>query len=143
MNNWKVIALAFIDDFGKVLLNHRIDTRSVGDGFWELVGGTIEKDELPEIAMVREVYEEVGYKLDEVTDELRFVKKYEFANKDRFYEVYFFIAKFPGFDALSDSDEVKVVDLKLYSVEQALQLPLLPVTKLILEEGSDLWSMKS
>ena len=44
-----------------------------------------------------------------------------------------FAAKFPGFENFSGSDEVSVTDLKLFSVNDALSLNLLPLARKILE----------
>ncbi len=72
-----------------------------------------------------EIKEELGYKIDEERDDLKFV--------DDFEEAYLFTAKFPGFENFSGSNEVKVSDLKLFSVNEALKLNLLPVARKILE----------
>src|SRR4051812_29822466 len=46
-----------VDDYGRILLLHR----STDDySHWELPGGKIEKDELPEHAAIREIQEELG-----------------------------------------------------------------------------------
>ena len=46
-----------LDDYDRILLLHR----NLGDtGLWELPGGKVEEDEIPEVAAVREMREELG-----------------------------------------------------------------------------------
>ncbi|MBU0650062.1 NUDIX domain-containing protein, partial [Patescibacteria group bacterium] len=53
--------LIFSPDRTQVLLVKRRDVP-----IWELPGGCIEKDESPEMAVVREVFEETGYRVDPI-----------------------------------------------------------------------------
>ncbi|WP_275897582.1 (deoxy)nucleoside triphosphate pyrophosphohydrolase [Sphingorhabdus sp. Alg239-R122] len=54
-----VVAAAFVDVDGKVLLQKRPQTTSMA-GLWEFPGGKIEAGETPEDALVRELDEELG-----------------------------------------------------------------------------------
>mgnify|MGYP001309737571 CR=1 FL=1 len=54
-----VVACSLIDIDGRILLSKRLDNAPMG-GFWEFPGGKIEPDETPEIALVRELKEELG-----------------------------------------------------------------------------------
>jgi len=54
-----VVAVALIDADGRVLLAQRPDDKSLA-GLWEFPGGKIEKDEVPEYALMRELREELG-----------------------------------------------------------------------------------
>ena len=49
------VCAIIIDDAGRVLLNRRTDT-----GDWATIGGTVEPDEQPADATIREVLEETG-----------------------------------------------------------------------------------
>ena len=115
--------LAFLDG-NRILLNRRAD--AAGE-MWEIIGGGIEKDELPIEAICREVQEEIGYALGE-KDNLRQIKKFRFKSNKLTANVSLFAAIFPGLQAFSDSDETFVSDLKLFSFEDALNLTLLPIT---------------
>jgi 8-oxo-dGTP diphosphatase len=54
-----VVAAAFIDGSGRVLLQQRAPSRSMA-GLWEFPGGKVEIGETPEGALVRELAEELG-----------------------------------------------------------------------------------
>jgi len=57
--NIPVAAAALINSDGAVLVQKRCAGRSMA-GLWEFPGGKIEADERPEIALVRELREELG-----------------------------------------------------------------------------------
>lgn len=125
MKNLKVALILFQDEQGNVLLNHRFDHQQVVEDVWEIIGGGIEENELPINAIKREIKEELGYDIDKTKDDLKFIES--------FNEAYLFTAKFPGFENFSGSDEVKVSDLKLFSINETLKLNLLPIARKILE----------
>lgn len=54
-----VAAVALIDVDGRILLAQRPEGKSMA-GMWEFPGGKIETGETPEIALVRELKEELG-----------------------------------------------------------------------------------
>ncbi len=58
-----VVAVALVDEEGRVLLQQRAPERSMG-GLWEFPGGKIEQGELPEAALIRELKEELGIDTD-------------------------------------------------------------------------------
>ena len=58
-----VVAAALTNQVGEILLQKRPDGRSMA-GLWEFPGGKVEKDESPEIALVRELDEELGIRVD-------------------------------------------------------------------------------
>jgi 8-oxo-dGTP diphosphatase len=53
----KVAGCVLLDDYGRILLLHRIGREF---GQWELPGGKLEEDETPEQAAARELSEELG-----------------------------------------------------------------------------------
>ena len=54
-----VSAVALIDGDGRVLIAQRPDGKSMA-GLWEFPGGKIEPGETPEVALIRELQEELG-----------------------------------------------------------------------------------
>lgn len=130
INNIRVALIAFRDG-DKILLNRRADTNGT---MWEFIGGGIEAGETPREAIRREIAEEVNYTLS-TDDSLQFVDELRITYGDAQAAVYCFTAQLPGLDKFSDSDEVFVRDLALFSRDEALELELLPMTRMILEDG--------
>lgn len=127
-----VALIAFVDVDGKILLNRRADAASE---MWEFIGGSIEAGETALEAIKREVIEEVGYNLNEQTDNLQLIESFDFENEKIIAQVHFFTALHPGTEHFSDSDETRVEDLHLYTISEALQLVLLPMSLVIINKG--------
>ena len=126
----EVALLAFTDN-DKVLLNKRADAESE---MWEFIGGGLESGETAHDAIRREILEEVGYNLAQEKDDLKLVGDFSFEDYRIVAKVHFFTAEFPGIEHFSDSDETLVADLKLFSLDEALKLKLLPITREIIEK---------
>lgn len=58
-----VVALALLDDAGRVLMQRRPAARAHG-GLWEFPGGKVEPGEGPTTALVREITEELSITID-------------------------------------------------------------------------------
>ena len=58
-----VVAVALLDAAGRILLQQRAPGRSMA-GLWEFPGGKMEDGETAEAALVREIEEELGLRLD-------------------------------------------------------------------------------
>lgn len=58
-----VVAAALIDENRDVLM-HRRRMKAVHGGLWEFPGGKVEPGEAPEMAMIRELAEELGVTVD-------------------------------------------------------------------------------
>ena len=58
-----VVAAALFDDEGRVLVQQRPVGKSLA-GLWEFPGGKIDAGETPEIALARELHEELGIIVD-------------------------------------------------------------------------------
>ena len=127
-----VAVVIFKDKNGKILLNHRKDNPPFDEDVWELIGGGINENESPLEAIKREIKEELNYTVNELKDKLKFSRELKISTDKYFSEAHIFIANFPGFDKLSDSDEVAISDLKLFSKSVALKLNLLPISKDVL-----------
>ena len=54
-----VVAVALVDADGRVLLQQRAPGKTLA-GLWEFPGGKIEAGETPELALIRELREELG-----------------------------------------------------------------------------------
>ena len=59
-----VVAAALVDAEGQVLLQQRAPGRSMA-GLWEFPGGKAEIGETPETALIRELHEELGIRVEE------------------------------------------------------------------------------
>ncbi|MFT4076796.1 MAG: 8-oxo-dGTP diphosphatase MutT [Asticcacaulis sp.] len=54
-----VVAAALVDSDGRVLIAQRPEGKSLA-GLWEFPGGKVEPGETPEVALIRELEEELG-----------------------------------------------------------------------------------
>ena len=58
-----VVSLALINDTDEILLSKRPKNKHLA-GFWEFPGGKVETGEVPEIALIREIKEELGININ-------------------------------------------------------------------------------
>jgi len=131
MEKRHIALVVFRDDNDHILLNRRADA---DEEVWGIIGGGIEEGEDPLNAIKREVAEELQYELDEERDQLVFARELVVTHDDRESRVQLFTARFPGFEHIADTDEVAVTDLSLFPAQRAIELPLLPITRVILAE---------
>lgn len=59
MKTLLVVAAALVDDEGRVLIAQRPQGKQLA-GMWEFPGGKVEAGETPELALIRELEEELG-----------------------------------------------------------------------------------
>lgn len=59
-----VVAVALIDPDGRVLISQRPEGKQLA-GLWEFPGGKVEPGERPEAALIRELAEELGIRVEE------------------------------------------------------------------------------
>ena len=59
-----VVAVALVDVDGRVLVGQRPEGKALA-GLWEFPGGKIEPGERPEVALIRELREELGIAVEE------------------------------------------------------------------------------
>ena len=58
-----VVSLALINNADEILLSKRPKNKHLA-GFWEFPGGKVETDEIPEIALIREIKEELDININ-------------------------------------------------------------------------------
>lgn len=58
-----VVAAALVDADGRVLVQQRAPDRAMA-GLWEFPGGKVDPGETPEAALIRELHEELGVKVE-------------------------------------------------------------------------------
>lgn len=59
-----VVAVALVDADGRVLVGQRPEGKALA-GLWEFPGGKVEPGERPEVALIRELDEELGIAVEE------------------------------------------------------------------------------
>jgi len=59
-----VVAVALVDTDGRVLLAQRPEGKNMAS-LWEFPGGKVHGDETPEVALIRELHEELGIDVKE------------------------------------------------------------------------------
>jgi 8-oxo-dGTP diphosphatase len=59
-----VVAAALVDPDGRVLVAQRPEGKALA-GLWEFPGGKVDQGEQPELALIRELHEELGIEVEE------------------------------------------------------------------------------
>ncbi|MDB5038509.1 MAG: hydrolase [Bacteriovoracaceae bacterium] len=97
-------------------------------GLWEFPGGKVEEGEAPEDALRREFREEIECEIVSA----KLFKQFEWTYPKRTVELYFFLITLASEDAskmkLNAHDE-----LKWFSLEEALKVPILAANKSVIE----------
>lgn len=124
-----VSAVALIDIDGRVLLAQRPEGKSMA-GLWEFPGGKVEEGETPEIALIRELEEELG-----ISTWSSCLAPLTFASHsyDHFHLLMplFACRKWEGTPVSKENQQLKWVrarDLKDYPMPAA-DIPLIPVLR--------------
>lgn len=121
----RAAVVVFYTSDGRVLMHRRRNLKT-SDETWLFVGGKIEDGENEEQAAARQIQEELGYSIKEMT----FFRSYPADEWSGGVEV--FLASFPGFDAFRSTDEGDIrPDLELISLDEAKKLPMIPVARQI------------
>ncbi len=121
----KGAGVILINDDKRILLQHRDEKNRWNQDVWSEFGGQIKKGETPEIAVKRELKEELGI---ELTD-LKFFKKYDLKRKKGIYEAFFFTASLNTsvYDLKSQQTEGR--DLSLFTFQETKNLKVADYTK--------------
>jgi len=122
----RVAVIIFYDEKKRILLQDRSGISKFGEE-WGFFGGGLEKDETPEEAVVREVKEELDYQLDNYS----FLKEVHYVTSKFNITLYAFIA--PLKDKFKKFNQKEGKEMRLYSLEQAKKLKMVPTDYPILD----------
>ena len=124
-----VVACALIDKDNRILLAQRPEGKNLA-GLWEFPGGKVEQGEEPEVALMRELYEELG-----ITTKVDCLAPLSFASHtyDDFHLLMplYICRRFEGFARGREGQAIKWVRpdaLQDYPMPPA-DLPLIPVLR--------------
>ena len=122
----RVAVIIFYDEKKRILLQDRRGISKFGEE-WGFFGGGIEKNETPEESVIREVKEELDYQLDNYS----FLKEVHYVTPEFNITLYAFIA--PLKDKLKKFNQKEGNGMKLYSIEQAKKLKMVPTDYRVLD----------
>lgn len=125
----------YLDCHGKFLLLHRSFSSSQGNT-WGVPAGKLEKKETSRAAVIREVREEIGLKLDHVEE----VGKLFVTLPHISFVFHLFYAKLEDYPEVILSDEH--IDARWVTFEDAMKLPLIYGAKEALEVYLDYLSLR-
>ena len=124
-----VVACALIDVDGKVLINKRPVGKEY-EGFWEFPGGKIEHQETPELALIRELREELSIDVESSCVAPLTFNTHDY---DNFYLILllYVCRKWNGVITPMEGQDiswVKVKDIAKYNILPA-DVPLIPILR--------------
>ena len=127
-----VVACALIDVDGKVLINKRPAGKEY-EGFWEFPGGKIEHQETPELALIRELREELSIDVESSCIAPLIFNTHDY---DNFYLILllYVCRKWNGVITPMEGQDiswVKVKDIAKYNILPA-DVPLIPILRCLL-----------
>jgi 8-oxo-dGTP diphosphatase len=108
---------AFLVRSGEILLERRPDDAKVYPGLWDTPGGHVEEGEIPESALIRELEEELGIRVERFS--LGMVQDDVDQATDRFYRHYVYIVT--AWDGEPASREERTI--QWFRIDEALALP--------------------
>ena len=123
------VACALIDVDGKVLINKRPAGKEY-EGFWEFPGGKIEHQETPELALIRELREELSIDVESSCIAPLTFNTHDY---DNFYLILllYVCRKWNGVITPMEGQDiswVKVKDIAKYNILPA-DVPLIPILR--------------
>lgn len=127
MANREVSTVVFYDEQKRILLQDRRSISKFGEE-WGFFGGSIEAGESPIETAIREIEEELEYKLTSP----KFFKSYDATLPTGISAIeHLHLAKFPGYDIFNQQEGD---GMRLFSIFEARQLKLLDVYYKILDD---------
>jgi 8-oxo-dGTP diphosphatase len=121
-----VVAVALIDPDGRVLIAQRPQGKDLA-GLWEFPGGKLDAGERPETALIRELDEELGIKVEEACLAPLTFASHLYENFHLLMPLYI-CRRWEGFVSAREGQALKWVrpkDLRSYPMPPA-DLPLIP-----------------
>jgi len=122
----QVAVIIFYDEKKRILLQNRAGISKFGEE-WGFFGGGVEGDETPNEALVREIKEELDYQLKDHS----FLKEVHYITNEFDIKLYIFIS--PLKDKLNKFSQKEGKGMKLYSLEKAKKLKMMPTDYPLLE----------
>ena len=116
-NLWHHHVSAWIMNYnGEILLQQRALDKKKNPGKWARTGGHVDAGETPEQSIKREVYEEIGLKVND--DEIKNIEIFKSINPNEYYYSYgyIFFTHYKEDDFLLQKEEVNAV--KYYTIEE-------------------------
>jgi len=115
----EIAVIALYDDKGRILLQDRRDISKAGEQ-WGFFGGSIEHKETPESALIREIQEELGFKLKRF--ELLTKYKVLLPDKKLYNDVWLFVGPLDNKPQIITPKEGR--GMKLFTINEAQKLTM-------------------
>lgn len=128
MSSVKQVAVGIFYRENQILLGQRAPEEGRFAGYWEFPGGTVEKGESPEQALVREFKEELGVDLDQY----RLIEKRNVDAPPRRYLIHFYQVCFDPIDC-AQFHKVAHTEFLWLGLDEALSYKLLPANIRMIE----------